>query len=1226
MRISVLGLLPGTDYAAQVRSKVGTEVSEWSPKKAFTTIEDSVLPKVPTNVVWQARDGYFHGEWDKVTKQLDEDFAKVVRYDLELEDTTGTLHEVVPVNATDEPLQKYNLTEQKMQAIFNTYLSTVKMRVRAVTQNANKSAWSTQITASFATPDPPTNAVVTPLPLGIKVAWTPPVNMNNVSTYVVRMSLNADFSSPVLVQNSTATEVTYMTDSQHLVPHYFRITSRSKTGIESAPLACSGTPMPLIDSQPPAIPGGLTGTIVTDANGKSAKLTVNWTLASPPTDLAGFRVHYKRVTDTAWQLEMASADMRTVTVNVFPYVDYNVMVKSYDNFGNSSDWAATITVPGGTNTAPAGVTGLAAKTSVDSILYTWDASPDADVSDGLGGYDLQISTNSSFPATTATVTYRAGTNSFTAAGLNFGTLYYARVRAVDSFGLSGAWSSTVSSTTTTPPVTPLSDGNPPASSPAATVTGGIGYLHISWPVVSNNDPVTYEVHLSTTAAFVPTLGSSTTKIGEVAGTVFVAEKDAAGTSLGYGTTYYVRILAKDRDTTSGNAPTPGTVGSAQLSKVSGLDSALAVADIPGAQTSADVTSAINSQYTTVVTPALNNRNKITYSPSAPGAAANTAGDTWFVRASLNTLVTAVWEGLGGTSWLLKKMDDATIANINAGTITAGSTFTQALNVKSIFTLGDATTAGAIQSYNYNQVSKTGFALSSSGLEIWQGKVVADALFGGTFTGGTFIVGSGGILRTAGSEVTLTSSGITVTGAGSSIQADAITGGNITASTSLTVNGTITVANSGWMQSTGYTTGGTSGYRLSATGLDVKSGTISAGALVTGSIGAAGAAGLTLTNGSYIQLTSGYIKGGGYTGTAYNSVASTGFYFGSDGLRIGSGSISISGGAISGDTIYGTNFNVNSGGSVTGFGFSMSSAGLTISSGTIGGILIESNQIRSSNWNGSTIGWMINSSGATFNAVTVRGTIESANIIGTTTITSSGVLRTAASGQRLELVNNASGGEIDFYNTTGAYVGTVKSSGGAMYLEHTSGNYLVVNALQTYCGGDFKTFGNLDVTSKSTFGGGTNITSLGVLDLNFNNITQGGTINTTDLYINTTTTTTNAINTNLNSSSGRVLRSTASSKRYKTNIRPLGAPVENVLELEPVMFNYIPEHYSNPDEDVPGFIAEQAESLGLTHLVEYMDGRVETFRYDRLAIYQQVVIRHQQEQINDLSERLARLEA
>lgn len=95
------------------------------------------------------------------------------------------------------------------------------------------------------------------------------------------------------------------------------------------------------------------------------------------------------------------------------------------------------------------------------------------------------------------------------------------------------------------PGTVPSDGNAPASSPTPTIQGGIGSLFVKWTPVDNYDPVTYEVHMSTTSG-VPSPGPGTL-VAETPGSTIVIRKDAAGLDLAYGTTYYVKIRAKDED-------------------------------------------------------------------------------------------------------------------------------------------------------------------------------------------------------------------------------------------------------------------------------------------------------------------------------------------------------------------------------------------------------------------------------------------------------------------------------------------------------------------------------------------------------------------------------------------------------------------------------------------------------------------------------------------------------
>jgi hypothetical protein len=93
---------------------------------------------------------------------------------------------------------------------------------------------------------------------------------------------------------------------------------------------------------------------------------------------------------------------------------------------------------------------------------------------------------------------------------------------------------------------PITDGVAPASSPTPTVRGLLKGLEVSWTPIVNADPVTYEVHVSATSGFTP---SATTKVGEVGGDGFGfhIRKLNDGSDLVYGTTYFVKLIAKDED-------------------------------------------------------------------------------------------------------------------------------------------------------------------------------------------------------------------------------------------------------------------------------------------------------------------------------------------------------------------------------------------------------------------------------------------------------------------------------------------------------------------------------------------------------------------------------------------------------------------------------------------------------------------------------------------------------
>jgi predicted outer membrane repeat protein len=90
--------------------------------------------------------------------------------------------------------------------------------------------------------------------------------------------------------------------------------------------------------------------------------------------------------------------------------------------------------------------------------------------------------------------------------------------------------------------------------------------------------------------------------------------------------------------------------------------------------------------------------------------------------------------------------------------------------------------------------------------------------------------------------------------------------------------------------------------------------------------------------------------------------------------------------------------------------------------------------------------------------------------------------------------------------------------------------------------------------------------------------------------------------------------TGSSKRYKTNIRDLEGDPARVLQLRPVRFQWKTTGY----DDV-GLIAEEVQQV-LKDLVIYdSEGRPDSVRYDRVALYLLEVVKTQQQRIAELEE-------
>lgn len=596
-RLAIVGLQPDSKYSVQVRAKTTGGNSEWSQSLEFSTIKDTNAPLVPQDIAVSPVGTSFLLTWATLDQTgevaQNNDFAY---YEVTVNHVATSKAVQYTVPASSHP--RFDFTLEQNEAAFGTPKGQLQFWIKSVDTSGNKSNPSAVVTGTNATPAAPTALTAVGLVESVSLEWDSPADTDVVG-YKVYSSTVSGFTPGTgnLVTNVEA--LSYLFSASTTAIRYFKVSSVDIFGQESTTFASvSGTPKAalLFDTIAPAVPAGLTGSITTDAFG-IATANITWT-ANVETDLAEYILRYRRVGTTNYTTAVVN---RGVTFPVAiplqtAYVNYEFQVAARDFQSNTSSYTSTLTLAGGTNAAPATVTGLAVVASRESLTATWAESADQDVKNGYGTYEYQIATNTGF--TTGLLTFKTGSTSISVSGLTPATTYYSRVRAVDSAGLpSAAWSSTVTSLTGTYAGLPTSDGIAPSSSPAATVVNGIGFLSVNWLPIANNDAVTYEIHLSTTSGFTPAAG---TKWGEVTGTFSIIETLPQSTSpLAYGTTYYVKIIAKDRD----GAAAPGTQGSGTPSKVSASDSNLNAGDV-GAPTTGeftDLTGKVNESVKGVVT-------------------------------------------------------------------------------------------------------------------------------------------------------------------------------------------------------------------------------------------------------------------------------------------------------------------------------------------------------------------------------------------------------------------------------------------------------------------------------------------------------------------------------------------------------------------------------------------------------------------------------------------------
>lgn len=834
-RLNINGLLPETDYIVQVRAVNDAGHSKWSQKFTFKTIDDTIngrKPKTILDATWTYDTQGFHATWGEIDQNTDNSRAKIERYDVELTHAGVTkIAKQLPEVGT----VTYDLPLQRAQALFNVKaIGNVSMRVRAVNASGNKGAWSASLAATAAAPSAPTSGTVEETTDGLKISWTPPASTANLAGYHVYISTSgAGFTPTDANRVYEGAAPTFMYNTATYLTHYIKVRSYNAWGAESADLSLSGTPKSpfTVDVAPPNVPSITTGSsyLTNNANGIGAYAVLVWTQTVPtPDDLAAFDIRYRKVGDTAWTNtgRVDKADRSAIIPVPEASTNYEFQIRSLDYSANPSAWSTTATLNGQANQPPASVASMNATAGNDSITYSWSPVPDSD----LKTYEVTFSTSPTF-ASGNTTFYSGTAPTLTVGGLTYATTYYARVRAVDNGGLtSGSWSATKTASTSGVFVT---DGLVPAVPSAPTVMPGpAGSLYAVWsPVTTNSsgsassDTVTYEVHLSATSGFSPAAG---TKVTEVTGTsVLIDSLPGTTTPLTYDTTYYVKLVAKDRD---GTQTTASAQGSAAPSKIASGDVTSIGADliVPGTGfvSALQVSSGGSIQSSN-------------YNPSTPAGWKLSTGGAEFLDSGSTIRAEAIKAGtLGGAS-------GSGVINIAAGT-------------SLIFNGGylkSNTYTGTSQASN---PSGAGFYLGNDGIRIDQGIVSASALTTGTISGTSTITLSGANAKIVGPGFSLSGSGLSVTSGYIDAAVLSITNSfanSVVASTTVIDGGKI---NTGTIQSNQYTSvGGTTQplWVIAVNGAATFSDASVRGKLVVGPAGSTDSS--WIQSGNYVAGTQGW---------------------------------------------------------------------------------------------------------------------------------------------------------------------------------------------------------------------------------------------------------------------------------------------------------------------------------------------------------------------------------
>ena len=105
----------------------------------------------------------------------------------------------------------------------------------------------------------------------------------------------------------------------------------------------------------------------------------------------------------------------------------------------------------------------------------------------------------------------------------------------------------------------------------------------------------------------------------------------------------------------------------------------------------------------------------------------------------------------------------------------------------------------------------------------------------------------------------------------------------------------------------------------------------------------------------------------------------------------------------------------------------------------------------------------------------------------------------------------------------------------------------------------------------------------------------------------------------NTTSGVITYQTSSLK-YKKDVEPFHDDFSKLLKVNLKQFRY-----KDSNEKDFGYIAEELEQLGLRNLVFYKDNQPDGVMYEKIPLYLLEIIKDQQSQIDQLKERLNKLE-
>ncbi len=393
---------------------------------------------------------------------------------------------------------------------------------------------SNPISVDVIAPDTPVFVEATPQSsTSVYLRWGQVTDTGGAPNYYIDIYRNG-----VKIITVSGTSTTYTDNNcQPNTQYTYYLKSRDSVGNVSAASSSITvtTPESEQDTTPPSIPTGLT-VVSTGEN----FIAIKW---DPSTDTGGSGLGGYKIYRGA--LEIATVDASTTTytdLGLEPDTEYVYHLRAFDNAGNYSDFSdaliARTRAQVGDTTPPTIPQNLQAQTIDDtSIKLTWSASTDTGGS-GLAGYRIYREDVNNYGTAIAFVD--ASTTEYTNTGLQPGTTYRYKIKAVDNAGNTSDFSAVAEATTTDSSV---DTQNPTAPTNVQLTALSPSDARISWDASTDNVAVDYYEIYQVTPSTNPFQDYDYTLIGETPETTYVIS------GLSPGETYNFCVRAVD---TSGN--------------------------------------------------------------------------------------------------------------------------------------------------------------------------------------------------------------------------------------------------------------------------------------------------------------------------------------------------------------------------------------------------------------------------------------------------------------------------------------------------------------------------------------------------------------------------------------------------------------------------------------------------------------------------------------------------